>query len=213
MNIIISGTKYFGEEVLREALNQGHKVKAVVCPLDDNYIGKLARLNEIPIIDSNAFNADLTPDNIDLGISAHSFNYIGKATRYKAKYGWIGYHPSLLPRHRGRSSIEWTLRMKDPIAGGTVFWLNQGIDRGDIAYQDFCMVDPAYFLDPKKGARNLWREELLPMGLRLISKALKDISKGVIIKEPQDARFSTWEPDTKVNDIYRPDALLLNQQN
>ncbi len=75
-------------------------------------------------------NGDTFPDGVDLGISAHSFDYVGKRTRYKPKYGWIGYHPSLLPRHRGRSSIEWAIRMRDCITGGTVFWLNSGIDRG-----------------------------------------------------------------------------------
>ena len=101
------------------------------------------------------------PPGIDLGISAHSFDYIGKRTRYKARLGWIGYHPSLLPRHRGRSAIEWAVRMGDPLTGGSVYWLNAGIDRGDIAYQDWCWIDPALRLkDPKRAARELWRDEL-----------------------------------------------------
>ena len=97
------------------------------------------------------------PDNVDLGVTAHSFDYIGKLTRYKPSIGWIGYHPSLLPRHRGKSSIEWALRMREPVTGGTIFWLNAGIDRGDIAYQEFIHIDPQHFLNIKSGAQKIWR--------------------------------------------------------
>lgn len=98
----------------------------------------------------------------------------------------------------------------DCITGGTVFWLNSGIDRGDIAYQDWCFIDPALFaMDPVKAAGRIWRDELLPMGVHLMAKAIADISKGIIVREPQDKRFSTWEPSTEVKDIYRPDALMI----
>ena len=210
MNVYISGQKYFAEAVLRLCISKGVNVVGVCCPLNDGYIGNLARLHGIPITPAGMLNGDTFPDNVDLGISAHSFDYVGKRTRYKAKIGWIGYHPSLLPRHRGRASIEWAIRMRDPVTGGTVFWLNSGIDRGDIAYQDWCFIDPKLFsIDPKKAASSLWRDSLIDIGIRLISVAIDDVSRGVIIKRPQDQRFSTWEPSTDVSDIYRPDALML----
>lgn len=210
LRVFISGQKKFGEEVLRLCLSKGIDVVGVCCPLDDKYIGTLARVNGIEIVPSGTLSADTMPDKVDLGITAHSFDYIGKKTRYRPKYGWIGYHPSLLPRHRGRSSIEWAVRMGDVITGGTVFWLNAGIDRGDIAYQDWCWVDPRLRLnDPKKAARILWEDQLLPMGVRLMSKALDDISKGKIEKRPQEQIHSTFEPSTDVKDIYKPDLLML----
>ena len=141
------------------------------------------------------------------------FRSIGKKTRYKSKLGWIGYHPSLLPRHRGRSSIEWAVRMRDAITGGTVFWLNNGIDRGDIAYQDIVFIDPKlYGIEPKKAAKILWEHELQAMGMRLIEKALFDIHKGIIIKNPQQKEFSTFEPNADVKDLYKPDLLMLEQK-
>lgn len=156
------------------------------------YIGRTARLHNVPIIPAGSLSADTMPEKVDLGITAHSFDYIGKKTRYRARLGWIGYHPSLLPRHRGRSSIEWAIRMRDVVTGGTVFWLNSGIDRGDIALQDWCWIPPKYFGgDAKKSAAELWRKELLPMGVRLMSKVLDDISTGRIIKVPQRNEVST----------------------
>ena len=172
----------------------------------------MARTFDIPVVPAGSLNVDTFPDNVDIGITAHSFDYIGVRTRYKAKIGWIGYHPSLLPRHRGRSSIEWAVRMRDAITGGTVFWLNNGIDRGDIAYQDICFIDPKmYGIDPRKAAKLLWEHELQSMGLQLIEKALVDISNGIIIKKPQKKEFSTFEPNTDVKDVFKPDLLMLEQ--
>nr|WP_319268351.1 formyltransferase family protein [uncultured Draconibacterium sp.] len=154
------------------------------------------------------------PDNIDLGIAAHSFDFIGKRTRYKAKIGWVGYHPSLLPRHRGRSSIEWAIRMGDAITGGTVYWLNSGIDRGDIAAQSWCFIDPALRLKkPSDAASILWRETLCDTGIKLFSKVICDIQAGKIVKKAQDERYATFEPSTELEKIYRPDLLMLNQSN
>lgn len=210
--VYISGQKKFGEEVLRACIQKGLTVVGVCCPLDDRYIGELARINDIPITAAGTLNADTMPEGVDLGITAHSFDYIGRKTRYKARLGWIGYHPSLLPRHRGRSSIEWAIRMGDIITGGTVYWLNAGIDRGDIAYQDWCWIDNRLLLkDPKRAAGELWREELMPMGVRLIKTALDEIPAGIIRKVPQDSRFSTFEPSTDVKDVFRPDLLMLPQ--
>jgi methionyl-tRNA formyltransferase len=210
MTVFISGQKYFAEQVLRLCLQLRINVVGVCCPIDDQYIRKLAVLNNIPVLPAGMLNAETLPAGVDLGIAAHSFDYIGKATRYKTKLGWIGYHPSLLPRHRGRSSIEWAIRMHDAITGGTIFWLNAGIDRGHIAYRDWCFIDPALFhMKPAEAAKILWREKLQPIGLQLMRTALLDINAGIIKKEPQDDRFSTWEPSTDVKDIYRPDALML----
>lgn len=203
LNVFISGQKYFGEQVLRACIEAGYNIIGVCCPINDKYIGKLAAVFNIPVIPSGSLNYDTMPEGVDVGITAHSFDYIGKRTRYKPKYGWIGYHPSLLPRHRGRSSIEWALRMNDPVTGGTVFWLNSGIDRGDIERQEWI------WLDKTKTAAEVWRDELLPLGVKLLQAALFDISKGKINRTPQDKRFSTFEPSLEVKDIFKPDLLML----
>ena len=209
LKIFISGQRRFGEEVLRLCLDQGHEVIGVCCPVDDERIGRLATINNIERIPSGSLTSETMPKGADLGLTAHSFDYIGKATRYIPRLGWIGYHPSLLPRHRGRSSIEWAIKMGDAITGGTIFWLNAGIDRGDIAYQDWIWIPPKLMENPKKGAKYLWNEELVDVGLKLYAKALEDISNGVIIRTPQRVDVSTFEPSIMVKDIYRPDCLMI----
>ena len=210
MNIFLSAQKHFGEEVLRLCLAAGHTVAGVCCPPGDKYVGALAARHGIPQTPAGALCAENFPAGVDLGITAHSFDYIGKKTRYRPRLGWIGYHPSLLPRHRGRSAVEWAIRMRDAVTGGTVFWLNAGIDRGDVLAQDWCFISPAlHARPPAEAAALLWRETLQPMGITLLGRALAAIAAGTAPRQPQNPAFSTWEPSTAAADIYRPDALLL----
>ncbi len=210
MRVFISGQKYFGAEVLRVCLNLQIEVVGVCAPFEDRYLRPLAELNGIPVMNAGALNKGTCPRGIDLGITAHSFDYVGHATRMVPKLGWIGYHPSLLPRHRGRSAIEWALKMRDFVTGGTVYWLNAGIDRGDIERQEMAWIDPAHYSgDVKKNAAEIWREQLLPMGVRLMAGALADIKNGTYNRAAQDVRFSTFEPSLDVKDIFRPDLLCL----
>lgn len=215
INVFISGQKYFGQLVLLEMIRLPFvNVVGVCCPLGDKYIGQSAATHGIPIIISGSLNVDTLPEGVDLGITAHSFDYIGRLTRYKPKFGWIGYHPSLLPRHRGRSSIEWAIKMGDFITGGTTFWLNGGIDRGDIIEQEIVWIDKSLqTMDIKKAARILWEHHLQEIGVRLISRAVSYAHNGEIKRVPQDKRFSTFEPCIDAKDIYRPDALMLCASN
>ncbi len=213
LKVFISGQKYFAQQVF-SLCNRLDFVEVIgICsPLDDKYITKMAHTFAVKYVPAGTLNYDTMPEDVDLGITAHSFDYIGKKTHYKTRLGWIGYHPSLLPRHRCRSSIEWAIKMHDAITGGTVFWLNSGIDRGDIAYQEFCFIPPKlYAMDSKSASKWLWQNYLQDIGLKLFEKALTDIHNGIIIKTPQDNEVSTFEPNTEVKDIFKPDALMIEQ--
>jgi len=193
LKIYISGSGYFGAEVLKLCVSKGFEIVGIDTTQKDKRLRAEAENNNVPIYKS----VDQAPD-FDLGICAHSFKIISDHDIQKARIGWIGYHPSLLPRHRGKSSIEWTIRMRDLITGGTIYWLNSGIDDGEIAYQDFVFVDPELWNMPVREATfRLWTKELCPLGLKLFEKALKDIPRGIIEKEVQDLRFATYEPAIK----------------
>lgn len=211
MTVFISGQKHFGAEVFRLCQNLGFHIAGVCAPLGDGHLRPLAARFGVPIIPGGSLTAETLPAGVDLGIAAHSFDYVGRATRYKTRLGWIGYHPSLLPRHRGRSAVEWAIRMRDPVTGGTVYWLNAGIDRGEIERQGWAWVDPKYYaMKSADAARELWRETLQPLGAKLIKEALTDIKAGKINKTPQDPRFSTFEPSLDVKDIFKPDLLMIS---
>lgn len=59
----------------------------------------------------------------------------GEAFRAVPRIGAIGYHPTLLPMMRGRAALAWTILLDVRRTGGTLFWLGEGVDDGDIAAQ------------------------------------------------------------------------------
>lgn len=200
MKIIVSGQKTFGREAAALVTGLGHQLVAVSCPVDrEDRLYRYAHAWEIPVIPGGTLSHRNLPGGVDLIIAAHSHDFIGKRTRQKTRLGAIGYHPSLLPRHRGRSAVEWAVRYRDAITGGSVFWLNDTVDGGPVAAQDWCWIHP------DDTASSLWRRELFPMGLRLLEKTLSDISRSVLVKVPQNTALATWEPGIEQPLLYRPD--------
>lgn len=144
------------------------------------------------------------PPGVDLIVAAHCHAYISAPTRLRSRLGALGYHPSLLPRHRGRSAVEWAIRFPDAITGGTVYWFNDVVDGGPIAAQE-----PVH-IRPDDTARSLWTRDLAPLGLRLFSQVFDQIDSGVIVAEPQDTTLATWEPAIdSVPPLWRPDVPAL----
>lgn len=185
-------------------LESGHDLVAVCAPASESDRLFIRAMHyEIPVISSGTLNAETVPANVDLIVAAHSHDFIGRRTRLKVKIGAIGYHPSLLPRHRGRDAVKWTIKLGDPVAGGSVYWLSDNVDAGDIAAQDWCFV--------RRGisASELWSEQLFPMGIRLLKKAVSDLAAGVMVAVPQDEEFATWEPSWERPPVRRPDLTML----
>ncbi|WP_198420390.1 formyltransferase family protein [Sulfurimicrobium lacus] len=154
-----------------------------------NRLSAAAQQAGIPVeVSRRRVDAAHIPAGVDLIVAAHAHAFITQGARLATRYGALGYHPSLLPRHRGRDAVRWTIHMGDPIAGGTAYWMDDGADTGPIAAQDWCHVRPG------DDARTLWRRDLAPMGLRLIEKVLGELDKGIVTAIPQADYPATWEP-------------------
>ena len=141
MRVVIIGQKWLGEQVFRLCQARGDEVAAVLVPREDDRLAKLARLDGIrATIIGRSVTADDLPAAPDILICAHNHVFIRASARNKAKYGALGYHPSLLPRHRGRDAVRWAIHMGDKLTGGTVYWLDDGADTGAVAAQDWCWI-------------------------------------------------------------------------
>lgn len=184
MKIVIFGQKWLAVEVLRELVRLPRVEIIGVCP--DAGADKLAaeaRSRGISVVGPSAIPA------CEMAVAAHCRRYIPEAIRGRCGLGVLAYHPSLLPRHRGRDAVRWTLAMRDPIAGGTVYWMGDGADTGPIEAQDWCHVLPG------EDAAGLWRRELAPMGVRLLRECVGRLAAGGVPRaRPQDERVATWEP-------------------
>jgi methionyl-tRNA formyltransferase len=205
LNVFLAGQKSFGAAVLEALLHLPNiHVVGVSCPLSpEDGLLQACPFSSLSVLPAGMLNAESLPEDVDLIVCAHAHDFIGRKTRLKARLGAIGYHPSLLPLHRGRDAVYWTIRFGDKVTGGSVYWLSDSVDAGDIAAQDWC------FVRPEDTASTLWRRELFPMGVRLLVNAVQDIAHGRIVAIPQDNALSTWEPSVGRPPLPRPDVPLL----
>lgn len=157
----------------------------------------------IPVLNAGDLRAHTLPDGVDVIVAAHSHDFIGRATRQKARLGAIGYHPSLLPLHRGRDAVRWAVKMGDRVTGGSVYWLDDNIDGGDIAAQEHV------FIRRGEDAEDLWRGQLFPLGVALLCRVVSDLARGVIVSVPQDNALATWEPSIDRAPLFRPELPQL----
>lgn len=199
MIIALAGTRSFGSAVLEALLEDGHEVRQVFAPLGDR-LDFLARQRGIDTRDS-LVAAELT-QGLDLIVCAHAHVFVSEKARNRTRLGGLGYHPSLLPRHRGRDAVRWTIHMGDAIAGGSVYWLSNAVDGGPVAAADWLHVRPGW------DHHDLWAE-LFPMGVRLLRTALADLDAGRMVRVPQDEACATWEPSWDRAPVPRPDLPQL----
>ncbi|MBR0729654.1 methionyl-tRNA formyltransferase [Bradyrhizobium japonicum] len=192
MRITLVGSRHFGVTTLNMLREHSVSIVRVVVADAEDRLATSAKAAGIEVaVQANpklVVASEIGPDT-DLIITAHSHARIGKDALAAAKFGGIGYHPSLLPRHRGKAAVEWTIKEGDPIAGGTIYHLADVMDAGAIAAQDWCFV--------KKGetARELWERALAPLGLKLLADVIDYVKvHKALPSKVQDEQFATLAP-------------------
>jgi len=133
----------------------------------------------------------------DLTILAFVTDIIPERLLSIPSIGTICYHPSLLPRHRGASGINWAVIQGDTHTGLTILWTDKGIDTGPVLLQKEIDIGP----DDTTGS--LYFNKLFPLGISAIVEAIDLIKSGKAPRIPQDNSLATYEPpcDDKVASI------------
>jgi methionyl-tRNA formyltransferase len=198
MRIILIGQAAFGAKTLEGLLSRDESIVAVYTRPDKpgakpDSLKELAQSKGIPVLQPSTYKNDqvfaqykeLQPDLTILAfvtdiIPAH---YFETATR-----GAICYHPSLLPRHRGGSAINWAVIMGDARTGLTIFWPDGGIDTGPILLQKEIAVGP------EDTTGSLYFDHLFPMGIEAILESVQLIKENRAPRIPQDEAGATYEP-------------------
>jgi methionyl-tRNA formyltransferase len=192
MRITLVGSRHFGVTTFNMLRQREVDIARVVVHDGEDRLAAAARAAGIEVVvqadPKFVVAAEIAP-NSDLIVTAHSHARITREALAAARLGGIGYHPSLLPRHRGIAAIEWTIKEGDPIAGGTIYHLADRMDAGAIAAQEWVFV--------KKGetARELWERALAPLGQKLLGEVI-DYAKvhKSLPARPQDEQFATLAP-------------------
>jgi methionyl-tRNA formyltransferase len=190
MKCAMVGSRFFGASVFETLRKEeGITFTSVVALSTDDRLAIAGRAAGVPVHileNPRIVPGEAIAEGTDLIIAAHTHARVSDEALDRSRLRGIGYHPSLLPRHRGIAAVEWTILEGDPIAGGSVYHLADGWDAGAIAAQDWCFV--------LKGetARELWERALAPMGLALLSKVVHHARlHGELPASPQDQRFAT----------------------
>jgi methionyl-tRNA formyltransferase len=192
MRITLVGSRHFGVTTFNTLRQHGVDIARVVVHDGEDRLAATARAAGIEVVvqaDPKLVAASEIAPSTDLIVTAHSHARVTREALAAAKLGGIGYHPSLLPRHRGIAAVEWTIKEGDPIAGGTVYHLADRMDAGAIAAQEWVFV--------KKGetARELWERALAPLGQKLLADVIYHAkAHGSLPATPQDEEFATKAP-------------------
>ena len=196
MRIVLIGQAAFGEKVLQTLADRGEEVVGVYTSPD--IPGKTNPLKELAVqLGISAFQPesmrapeaynDYVKLKPELNVMAFVTDIIPESILNYPGLGTIQYHPSLLPRHRGGSAINWAIINGETKTGIAIFWPDKGIDTGPILLQKEVEISP----DDTVGS--LYFNKLFPLGIEAIAEGIELIKKGIAPRIPQDESQATYE--------------------
>ena len=197
MRIAIVGQSDFGKAVLEAFIARGDTVAAVFCaPEKPGATADPMRLaaNEaqVPVYQFSSLKSAeshqaLRALDADLGVMAYVLQFAPQDFATIPRHGMIQYHPSLLPRYRGPSSINWPIIRGDTRTGLTIFRPTDGLDEGPIILQKETPIGP----DDTLGS--VYFERLFPMGIDALKEAADLIVSGAAVGRTQDETQASYE--------------------
>ncbi|XP_072106988.1 cytosolic 10-formyltetrahydrofolate dehydrogenase-like, partial [Mobula birostris] len=201
MKIAVIGQSLFGQEVYKELKKAGHEIVGIfTIPDKDGKEDALAaegtkdgtRVFKYPRWRvKGAAIPEVVKEYSSLGAELNVLPFCSQFIPMEVidfpKHGSIIYHPSLLPRHRGASAINWTLIHGDKKGGFSIFWADDGLDTGPILMERECEVFPDDTIN------TLYKRFLFPEGVKAMVESVELIAAGKAprIKQPEDG--ATYE--------------------
>ena len=199
------GQQAFGRACLEEVMKRGNdEVVAVYCapdlenrPIDP--IKEFALEQALPVVQPRNFKDKEVLDemrsfNADLCVMAYVTLFVPEAAREIPKQGSICFHPSLLPKHRGPSSINWAIISGATKTGLTIFWPSDGLDEGDILLQREVDIDQ----DDTLGI--VYFQKIFPLGIEAVLESIDLVRGGSPPRIKQDESKATYESWCKHDD-------------
>jgi methionyl-tRNA formyltransferase len=197
MRIVVHGQQAFGKAVLEALLGRGDDVVAVYAAPEPpggrpDPLKESALAAGLPVLQPASFGDPAVWDEFramspDLQVMAFVTLIVPEGFLTIPTHGTIQYHPSLLPRHRGRSAINWPIIQGESETGLSVFWPDAGIDTGDVLLQKRTPISDEDTLG------SVYFDRLFPMGVEALLDAVDLIAGGEAPRIPQDHSRATYE--------------------
>jgi methionyl-tRNA formyltransferase len=199
MRIVVHGQQAFGEAVLKALLDRGEDVVAV-CTAPDKEgrpvdpIKATALEKGLPVHQPASWKTDESLElmksfDADVCIMAYVLLFVPQPVLDAPRLGSFQYHPSLLPMHRGPSSINWPIAMGATSTGLTIFWPDEGLDEGPVLLQKRCEIGP----DETLG--EVYFNKLFPLGVDAMIESLDLVKAGTAPRIEQnldDGSYESW---------------------
>lgn len=208
MKIAIIGQQEFGKATLEAFLARGDQVVGVFCVPEKagakpDALREAAQERGLPVFQFSSLRSSFAEHALrelgaDIGIMAYVVQFAPQAFVSIPRCGTIQFHPSLLPRHRGPSSISWPIALAQERTGITIFRPTDGLDEGPVILQKSCPIGP----DETLG--ELYFNKLFPMGVAALLEAADLVVAGRHEERPQDesqASYEGWfhEEESRIN--------------
>ena len=205
MRLVVHGQQAFGKSVLEALLDRGENVVAVYCapdkegrPMDP--IKELVLQKNLAVYQPSSYSDDSVCDELralapDLVVMAYVTLFVREEFLNIPTYGTIQYHPSLLPLHRGPSSINWPIIKGSKKTGLSIFWPDNGLDTGPVLLQKEVDIKE----DDTLGS--LYFNELFPLGVEAMLESVDLVRDGNAPKIVQDESQATYESWCKKEDV------------
>jgi methionyl-tRNA formyltransferase len=218
MRIVVHGQQTFGKAVLERLLERNENVVGVFCAPDregrpTDPLKEAALERGLPVHQPTSWKTDealelMRAFDPDLCVMAYVTLLVPQRVLDAPRSGTIQYHPSLLPRHRGPSSINWPIIQGETRTGITIFWPDEALDEGPILLQKEVAIGPHDTLG------SLYFDHLSPIGVDAMIEAVDLVRGGKAPRMAQDESQATYESwcrkaDAEI-DWSRPAAAVYN---
>ena len=128
------------------------------------------------------------PGKADVAVAPLLTQKLAPKDYNEPRYGTLIFHPSLLPRHRGRDAIKWAFRLGEKFTGATWFWCDDGYDTGDICEQEILAIRDGEL------PREFYMRSVAPAAARMLGYIIRDLSMGYVRRRPQIEENASYEP-------------------
>ena len=198
MRIIVNGQQAFGKSCLEAIIEKGEDQVVAVYTAPDTEgrpfdpIKQAALDHGLPVVQPANYSDDAVLDEMrgfdaDLMVMAFMIVFVPEAAREIPSHGSICFHPSLLPLHRGPSSINWPIIWGATKTGLTLFWPDDGLDEGAILLQKEVEIEA----DDTLGS--VYFKKIFPLGIEAVLESIELIRAGNPPRIVQDEALATYE--------------------
>lgn len=197
MRIVIIGQRRFGKAVLDAFQSRGHEIVGIFVAPDKKgaepdslklyALDKHIALFQFDDLKSSEALSAMAGLKADMAVMAYVLQFVPLEFSKIPRFGTIQFHPSLLPKYRGPSAINWTIVCGETETGITVFRPTDGMDEGPILLQKKVSIHP----DETVGS--LYHKRLFPLGVEALLETADRIASGDYEEREQDRALASYE--------------------